>query len=190
MLRGAFKKNVRPPYVLSKLGILDELILKTIMAERGGSAAFNYEQDATICSSQAGWLGCRAVPVKVQLVSSDPPPFALMLPPSAFQCMDLQNISNHRGSRMTAVGHFARPTRADLQVVCKPKPNPSRATCKTCLVTAEFPILLKRLKDHFSEKLEGFSIDQLQHERPTRNTTELGRPDACLRDRATEVIQS
>lgn len=140
----------------------------------------NYEQDATICSSQARWLGCRAVPVRVQLTSSDPPPFALMLPPIRVSVHGSTKHSSHRGSRMTAVGHFAQPTRADLQMVCKPTPNPSRATCKTSLVTAEFPNLLKRLKDHFSEKLEGFSIHQLQHERPTRNTTELGPAKSLL----------
>lgn len=64
--------------------------------------------------------------------------------------------SGHRGSRMIAVGYFARPTRANLQILRKPKLRLSYL--HHLLITAEFPNLLKRLEEPFSEKLEGSSI--------------------------------
>lgn len=184
---GGAQEEVSDFRSIFEAGILDELILNT-RAEReivGLLSSITTRCNNMQLASRVARMSSRASQSAPYILF--PPPFRAYTPPSAFQRTDLQNdYSSHRGSRMIAVGHFARPTRANLQILCKPKPKPSRATCTNLLVTAEFPNLLKRLEEPFSEKLEGSSIHQFptrasNNGRPTRSTTEL-RPAKCLLD--------
>lgn len=133
VLRGAFKKSVRLPKYLWSRHLRRVNSEWSTRAKRGRWACFpRLRRDATIImqlASRVARMLSRASQSKSYI--QFPPPFRAYTPfHPRFSARNYRmTICSQRGSRMIAVGHFARLTRANLRILCKLKPRPSRATC-------------------------------------------------------------